>query len=87
LETGGRLFCDQRRPRWGDGLAGAFLWFESFGYELGPDDARIVYDDLDRFAAAAAELPTVADSAGLLQGRYIDAGSRGLGKSTAACTA
>jgi len=61
-------------------LAGAFLWFELFGYALGPNDARIVYEDLDRFAAAAAELPTVADSAGLLQGRYIDAGSRGLGK-------
>lgn len=61
-------------------LAGAFLWFELFGYALGPNDARIVYDDLDRFAAAAAELPSVADSVGLLQGSYIDAGSRGLGK-------
>lgn len=48
------------------------------GVERDPSSARLVYDDLDRFAEAYRRLPTARDTAALLASAYLAGASVGL---------
>lgn len=53
-------------------LAAASFWFLHSGYSLSPDEAELVYSDLERFARVAEQEPAAFGSA------YLEGGSRGL---------